>query len=373
MTYIWPTRKEEIWRRSPFLKPPEGEMASSVGCSPTIAPDVEENVTIDNGEIISENLPDGVSITSLEKGNGKISISSLPGGEGWAEWSIARGKNSVISVAPDVVLEKPLIVRESVSPQGGTLSTQLGFDVGVNGSGQLVHLLEGPEDSHGFFSGIITLRSAEGARAGYTFVQALGRGIDGRIALDSHVAKESRLQTGFALLGGGKTRTEWRLGMEGTGGESILNGILLPAAGQEMEVQTGQDHVVGDTLSNLLVKAGAGEGGKTQFQGMINIRPQAQRSNAYQTNRNLAFSPHAQIGTIPGLEIEANDVKCSHGATVHRLETKALFYLASRGIGKEEASRLLAEGFFAEIADDFPAVGSWVVDAFARRLTSVLG
>ena len=96
---------------------------------------------------------------------------------------------------------------------------------------------------------------------------------------------------------------------------------------------------------------------RTVFRGIIRVHPKAQRTDAYQTNRNLLLSPDAEAVTLPNLEIEADDVRCSHGATVGQLNDEELFYLMSRGLTREQAERLVIFGFFGEVLDRLPLPG----------------
>src|SRR5690606_4901574 len=117
---------------------------------------------------------------------------------------------------------------------------------------------------------------------------------------------------------------------------------------QQFDHRTFQDHQSGHAFSDVLYKGALLDQSQTIFSGMIRVAPGAQKTDAYQTNRNMCLSPSATAYTMPGLEIEANDVKCSHGATVGQIEFEHLFYLMSRGIPKLEAEKLIVFGFFDE-------------------------
>jgi Fe-S cluster assembly protein SufD len=119
-------------------------------------------------------------------------------------------------------------------------------------------------------------------------------------------------------------------------------------------VDTVQNHLASHTKSNLLFRGAAIGDGQAIWRGMIYVDPVAQKSDGYQSNQNLILGEQSEIKSIPGLEICADDVSCSHGATVGRIDANELFYLQARGIPIAEAERLIVEGFFAEIIEQIP-------------------
>jgi Fe-S cluster assembly protein SufD len=128
-------------------------------------------------------------------------------------------------------------------------------------------------------------------------------------------------------------------------------GLYFSHANQRFEHWTLQDHVAPHTTSDLLYKGALADSSQALYYGTIHIRPGAFRSDAYQANRNLALSPNARALPNPQLEIENNDVRCTHGATVGQIDANHLFYLQSRGIPKDEAKGLIVFGFFNQVLD----------------------
>ncbi len=127
-------------------------------------------------------------------------------------------------------------------------------------------------------------------------------------------------------------------------------GAYFSGSGQVIDLDTQQNHLTAQAHSDLLYKGAAIGSGKAIWEGMIYVDHVAQQTDSYQSNRNLLLDDRAEIKTIPGLEINANDVSCSHGATVGRLNDDELFYSQSRGgIPMREAEKLIVEGFFAEV------------------------
>jgi Fe-S cluster assembly protein SufD len=134
-------------------------------------------------------------------------------------------------------------------------------------------------------------------------------------------------------------------------------GIYIAQGDQHFDHETLQDHIAPHASSNLLFKGALNDAGRSVFRGLIRVHPKAQRTDAYQTNRNLILSDKARADSLPNLEIQADDVRCSHAATVGQLDEEEVFYLLSRGIPKAEAVRLVVFGFFGEVLEQLPLEG----------------
>jgi Fe-S cluster assembly protein SufD len=155
-------------------------------------------------------------------------------------------------------------------------------------------------------------------------------------------------------LGGGRTKDFIRTDLVGPGASSRVYGFMFLEGKQLVDQSTYQRHVAGNTYSNLLFRNVLRDKARSVFYGMIRVEPEAQATDAYQANNNLMLSEDARADTIPGLEIIANDVRCSHGATVGRIDPDQLFYLQARGLPKVEAERLIVHGFFEPILSQIP-------------------
>jgi Fe-S cluster assembly protein SufD len=168
--------------------------------------------------------------------------------------------------------------------------------------------------------------------------------------------RDARITSVNASLGSRRARLENVVRIEGAGADVRLYGISVSDGEQEFDQRTLQVHQAGSATSDLLFKNALLGKSRTIFSGLIKVAPDAQKTDAYQTNRNLLLSADAEANSLPGLEIEANDVKCSHGATTGQIDPAELFYLRARGIPLESAQELLAFGFLEEIvgkvADD---------------------
>jgi Fe-S cluster assembly protein SufD len=168
------------------------------------------------------------------------------------------------------------------------------------------------------------------------------------------IDRDARLTWLAGMLGSAVTKAFLDSRIEGPGADVRMLGFFFGDGTQHFDQHTFQNHIVGQGKSDLLYKGALKDKAYSAFRGLIRINPGAQRSDAYQQNRNLLLSGAAHADSIPELEIEANDVRCTHGATVGPLEEEAVFYLMARGIPRPEAERLITEGFFDELIAKIP-------------------
>jgi Fe-S cluster assembly protein SufD len=136
-----------------------------------------------------------------------------------------------------------------------------------------------------------------------------------------------------------------------------MSGFYFTDGRQHLDHDTQQNHMAAHTTSDLLFKGALKGSSRSVWQGMIYVAPGAQQTDGYQANRNLVLSKNARADSIPGLEILADDVRCTHGATVGKIDPELVFYLQSRGIPSDEAERLVVEGFFDPIMQRIPFEG----------------
>lgn len=180
------------------------------------------------------------------------------------------------------------------------------------------------------------------------------------------VQRDGRFHWTVAALGGKLTKVDLEMHLEGPGSEARLSGCYFGSETQHFDFHTFQNHPVGDSVSDLLFKGALRDRARTVYQGLIKVHRDAQRSNAYQANRNLLLSPKARADSIPSLEIEANDVRCTHGATVSQVEEEQLFYLMARGLNRREAEHMIVLGFFEPVLQRIP------LESLRSAVTSVV-
>ena len=133
-----------------------------------------------------------------------------------------------------------------------------------------------------------------------------------------------------------------------------MSGVFFGDGRQHLDYDTQQNHMAPHTTSDLLYKGALRERARSVWQGMIKVFPNAQQTDGYQANRNLILEKSARADSIPGLEIEADDVRCTHGATVSQLDPDEVFYIRSRGLPFQEAQRLIVQGFFSPVIERIP-------------------
>lgn len=163
------------------------------------------------------------------------------------------------------------------------------------------------------------------------------------------VRRDARVQSFNLHLGGRQARHESMSQLQAPGAFSEMLAVTVAQGAQEFDQRTLQVHQAPNTKSDLLYKNALLDTSRTIFSGLIIVDPDAQKTDAYQSNRNLMLSEEAEANSLPGLEIQANDVRCTHGATTSRIDAEQEFYLKSRGIPRREADELLVFGFFEEV------------------------
>ncbi|HWO56670.1 MAG TPA: SufD family Fe-S cluster assembly protein, partial [bacterium] len=168
--------------------------------------------------------------------------------------------------------------------------------------------------------------------------------------------QDARLDTVFTTVGGAKVKVDAGAILAGKGAESNMYGLAIGDRAQHFDHHTVHLHESGHTRSDLHFKVALRDRANSVYTGLIRIDERADYCEAYQENRNLVLSPEAKAESIPELEIMNNEVRCTHGATVGKIDPQEIFYLMSRGIGKDDAVHLIVAGFVAPILDQVPPV-----------------
>jgi Fe-S cluster assembly protein SufD len=166
-----------------------------------------------------------------------------------------------------------------------------------------------------------------------------------------HLGKDCHAELVVAATGSRLAKVYMDVAMMGAGSTARISGLIIGDGKQHFDFQSLQDHFAPNCMSDLLVKGALRDEAVSVYSGLIKIRKDAQHSDAYQANRSLILSPKAKADSIPKLEIEANDVRCTHGATMGQVDADQLFYLQSRGFSLEEAQNTLVHGFFQPVID----------------------
>jgi Fe-S cluster assembly protein SufD len=275
----------------------------------------------------------------------------------------------VLDVAPGVDLDRPVeIVHLASSETRGSLHTRSLVAIGAGSRASVFETFAGLGSY--WRNDVVELRLAAGAELAR--VALVEEAVDA-LHIDEMLAvlgPASRINSFVMLLGGRTVRHEATVKSEGEATNCALHGAFVLSGRQEANIVTTVDHAAPGGETREVFKGVAAGRAHGAFQGRIMVRPGAQKVDAHQLSRNLVLGARAAIDTKPELEIYADDVKCSHGAAVGDLDEAALFYLATRGIGREEARHMLIEAFVRETVE---LVGSsqlreHLLSRLARRL-----
>ena len=375
----WPTAKDEEWRRTDI----RGLKLNSFAPAVKHTPSTEDSAAI---EPLWSTLSASYA-TGIEQINGETTRLADPSKLGGA---VFIDLNTALKDCPEL-LERCLLTK-AVSPRddafaalhaafwtGGTLlyvpkGVKVGVPlfslVGMTRAGRvemdhtLVILEEGAEAT---LVRETTGRDREGTQALHVGAVELlvGRAATLRFVniqnwddATWHFSREraivdadASIQWTVGGLGSRLSKVNQEVALAGQGAKAQVNGVMFTSGKQHLAYFTRQDHQAPHTTSDLLYKGGLKGHSRVVWKGMIRVEKDAQRTDAYQKNDSLVLSDSARADSIPGLEIEANDVRCTHGATAGRVDEEMIFYAGARGIARDEAVRLVVEGFFANVYD----------------------
>jgi len=203
----------------------------------------------------------------------------------------------------------------------------------------------------GLHCGAIEILLAPGARLRYVNLQNWGNGVWHFAHQKARLDRDASLQWTIGALGGRLAKVNQHVALVGEGAHAQVNGVMFTEGRQHLAYHTLQHHETPRGTSDLLYKGALQDRSHLVWRGMIKVDPDAQKTDAYQRNDNLMLSEQARADSIPGLEIEADDVRCSHGATAGRVDEEQIFYAQSRGLTRKEAVRMIVSGFFQQVFD----------------------
>ena len=210
------------------------------------------------------------------------------------------------------------------------------------------------ESTEALHVGVVEVHVAEDAELTWVELQSWGTHMWNFTHERAQVGRNARLNWILGAVGSKLTKSFMDVDLVAPGAEGYMSGFYFADDHQHLDHDTQQNHLAPHTTSDLLFKGAVKDAARSVWQGLIYVAPGAQGTDGYQANRNLVLNSGAQADSIPGLEIMANEVRCTHGATVSRMDEEQIFYMRTRGVPRKEAERLLIEGFFAEILDRIP-------------------
>ncbi len=268
------------------------------------------------------------------------------------------GRGVLLYVPKGVVVVEPL--HSVLWGPGGGLAYMSHLLVWVDDGASVtyVHEASSPtEKAQTLHAGIVELHVGVGASLRFVELQSWGEHVWNFSHERALLEKDANMDWIFGALGSKLTKNFSEINLQGEGSTARMSGFYFTDGEQHLDHDTQQNHLAPHTTSDLLFKGALEDHSRSVWQGMIYVAPGAQRTDGYQANRNLVLSKHARADSIPGLEILADDVRCTHGATVGKIDDAELFYLLSRGIPPQEARRLIVEGFFDPIMQRIPFEG----------------
>jgi Fe-S cluster assembly protein SufD len=242
-------------------------------------------------------------------------------------------------------------------------NTQSGMTLGhvlvvLEEGAQLTYLheyLSAPDVAdHAAYVGATELLVGDSANLKYVSLQDWGRNVYDFRHERARVGNDGQLDWIIGTMGSHLTKDFAEVELDGRGSWARMSALFFTDTNQVIDHDTQQNHNAPNTTSDLLFKGALKDESRSIWQGMIRVLPDAQKTDGFQANRNLVLSKDARADSIPGLEIMANDVRCTHAATIGKLEEEPIFYLMSRGMTREDAERLLVVGFFDPIMERIP-------------------
>ena len=217
--------------------------------------------------------------------------------------------------------------------------------------------VSGSADLPGLHNGVVELYLKAGAHVTYLQVQNWSRRLWGVSHQRAVLAANSQLRWAVAALGSRLHWTAQSVLLNEAGSGAHLYGLVFADGRQHLDYQTRQDHLAPHTESDLLFRSALLDRARTVLRGVVHLRPVAQQTSAYQSTHSLLLSDKARADALPILEIEADDVRCKHGSTTGMVDDEQIFYLMSRGLSRQEAQRMIVQGFFETVITEFPVEG----------------
>jgi Fe-S cluster assembly protein SufD len=262
-----------------------------------------------------------------------------------------RVGGTFIYVPPDVTVELPMQTVTYLDGENCAIFPHTLLVAGEHSTVTFIDRYQGPDLSRALSVAVAELVVGAGARVRYTSIQEWGEGVVHLGVQRATLDRDAELRSLAIGFGASLARSEAETVLAGAGGFSEMLGIYFADGEQHFDHRSEQDHVAPNCTSDLLYKGALRDRTRGVYSGWVHVRPGAQKTNAMQTCRNIILSEDAFARAIPNLEIEANDVRCGHAASVGPVEEEQLFYLMSRGIPRAEAEKLIVFGFFNEVLD----------------------
>jgi len=299
-----------------------------------------------------EKVPAGITFEPLTREADRLG--TLVGADDkFTAHNAARWEHGLLVRVPKgVELDAPLYVRVTNTVEGGTLFWRL---LVVAEEGARFSLIEeyvsASSDLVGYSNTVAEVFVDQGAKFEYVSIQSLSKETWHFATHHATVGRDAELDWVAGGFGSKKGKIRIQNDLAGVGATSRVTGAYFSDGQQHLDYDTFQEHIAPNTTSDFAFKGALRDEATAVWRGMIRVEEDAQKTNAYQENRNLMLSDDAHADSIPGLEILANDVRCTHGSTTGRVDREQLFYAMARGLTRAEAERLIVRGFFQDVLD----------------------
>jgi Fe-S cluster assembly protein SufD len=314
--------------------------------------DVAGSATVTEAGIEIHSAPEGVTFEPLSDADERLGTLVAADDKFTAQNAAVWEHGLLVRVPKGVVLERPLYVRIASSAPGGSLFFRMVVVAERESRFSLVEEWVSADDQlEAYTNGVVELFVEDAAKLEYVSVQSLSQQTWHFATHHARVERDAELDWVAGGFGSKRGKVRIQNDLAGPGATSRVTGAYFADGDQHLDYDTFQEHMAPSTTSDFAFKGALRERASAVWRGMIRVEPEAQKTNAYQENRNLLLSDKAHADSIPGLEILANDVRCTHGATIGKVDREQLFYLMSRGLARNEAERMIVRGFFTEILD----------------------
>ncbi len=314
--------------------------------------DVAGMAVVTEAGIEIERAPEGIRFEALTEDDPRLY--SLVG---WEEKFAAHNAavwthGLLVHVPKGVELEKPLYVRIAGSVENGAVFFRLLVVAEERSRFTLIEeYVSSRPDLAAYSNAVAELFVGQAAKLEYVSIQNLSQETYHFASHHARVERDGELDWVAGGFGSKRGKIRIQNDLNGPGATSRVTGAYFADGDQHLDYDTFQEHIAPSTESDFAFKGALRGHAHAVWRGMIRVEEAAQKTNAYQENRNLLLSEDAHADSIPGLEILANDVRCTHGATIGRVNREELFYLMARGLPRAEAERLIVRGFFQDILD----------------------
>ncbi len=376
----FPTTRTEEWRytRTARISNEQWkiiENKSSIDITPFLIPNLNADVVVFVNGFHREDLSAisnlfGVSVAKMN------SFSSVEGAQRADEanifqvLSVAYCTSSLqIDVAKNTVVEKPIHILHITTDEKALAQARIEISVAQSSQLHLVESFISIDEKKSFTNRTLSVSVGENAQL---YLDKIQMESDENFLLNEdniYIAGNGLFTINTLTVDGGWVRNSLNISLDGQNIEANLNAIFLPRRKQLVDNHTKVNHRFPNCNSNELYKGILNDQSTGVFNGKVYVQPDAQKTNAYQSNANILLSDDAQMNTKPELEIYADDVKCSHGTTTGQMDENALFYLKSRGLGDDNARRLLTTAFINDVLDKVKneAVKDYVIGELVNR------